>query len=281
MGNDPNRGRLRWSLKRTVILSALLHLLGPLFVARCDPVTGWLEADEVEASPPEEREPIVFEFVDPPPGPEPEEAPETNLVSTKKSLARTETEAPAPAEGNEQPFSIGDSPLKENLSPRAVEEPMPTTPGEAEEEAPREGEGAPPKAFSFSPSSIRREVTRSIEESRYDNKKGSAALPGDLSFNTVDFEFAPYLLELKKRIEEKWYPPVAFRGGLPYGGAALIRFAVEKDGTLGLLELVEGADHPSLDTAALNAVRFGAPFPPLPDDFPEKRWVITCTFYYR
>ena len=57
--------------------------------------------------------------------------------------------------------------------------------------------------------------------------------------------------------------------------------AVEKDGTLGMLELVSGADHKSLDTAALNAVKFGAPFPPLPKDFPEDRWVITCTFYYR
>ncbi|MFH1279932.1 MAG: TonB family protein [Candidatus Eisenbacteria bacterium] len=266
-------------MKRTIVLSALLHLLAPVFVARCDPVSGWLEADEVEASAPEIQEPIVFEFVDPPPGPEPEVAPETNLVSTKKSLARTETEAAV--DGNEQPFSIGESPVKETRAPRAEEDPRPTTPGPAGESPPEEGEWAAAKAYSFSPSQIRREVTRSIEESRYDNSKGSAALPGDLSFNTVDFEFAPYLLELKRRIEEKWYPPVAFRGGLPYGGAALIRFAVEKDGTLGLLELVEGADHKSLDTAAMNAVRFGAPFPPLPDDFPEKRWVITCTFYYR
>lgn len=251
-----------------------------MLVAQCGPVAGWLQAEEIEK--PERRDPIVFEFVEPSPGPEADDVPETDLVSTKRSVARTET--PAAEAGNDLPFSEGESPVKEFRPATQPMEREPTPPGERADSEPVEGEGRRPKQSAFSPSAMRKTISQTLEDpKRFDNRQGSAAPPGDLSFNTVDFEFAPYLLILKRRIEEKWYPPVAFRGGLPYRGASVIRFAVEKSGELGLLEVVSEADHPSLDTAALNAIRFGAPFPPLPDDFPEEeeRWVITCTFYYR
>jgi protein TonB len=277
MGTAESRGKSRWNLKRALLLSLALHVLAPIFVVRCDSISGWLRAEEVE--PEEVREPIVFELVEPSPGPEPEVVPETNLASTKRSLARTEETGAAGEE--ELPLSRGESPLKENRAKveageaREAHAPSPQLP-EPEEEGTGERQ-----RFDLSPAAIRRDIQRSLDERRFDNRNGSATLPGDLSFNTVDFEFAPYLLELKRRVEEKWYPPVAFRGGLPYRGASVIRFAVARGGELDLLELVRAADHTSLDTAALNAIRFAAPFPPLPEDFPEDRWVITCTFYYR
>ena len=277
MGTSKSRGKSRWNLKRAILLSLALHVLAPIFVVRCDSVSGWLRAEEVE--PEKVREPIVFEIVEPPPGPEPDVVPETNLASTKRSLARTD-ETGAPSE-DALPLSRGESPLKESRPRAEAGEAAPEVPAPAElPETPSEGEGQP-RRFDLSPAAIRQDVQRSIDERRFENRKGSAAPPGDLSFNTVDFEFAPYLLELKRRVEDNWYPPVAFRGGLPYRGASVIRFAVTRKGELGLLELVSGADHTSLDTAALNAIRFAAPFPPLPEDFPEERWVITCTFYYR
>ncbi len=279
MGNVKNRGhRWRWSLKRALFLSASLHLITPILAAKCDSVTGWLSAEEIEV--PEVREPIVFEFIEPAPGPEAEEVPETKLASTKRSVARSE--GAADDAENDFPFSKGDSPVKEvrtsPLPSELLRSPEPVFPREPKSE---EGRGEP-EHLPLSPSEIRRSVRHSIEEDRkFKNRKGRSAPPGDLAFNTVDFEYAPYLLELKRRIEENWYPPVAFQAGLPYRGASVVRFAVEKDGRLGLLELKSGADHVSLDTAAMNSIRFGAPFPPLPDDFPEKRWVITCTFHYR
>ena len=262
-----------------LLVSLLLHILAPILVANFKPVAGWLEAGEIEV--PEQKKPIVFEFIEPTPGPEPEEVPETNLASTRKNIARSNS--PLDAGKNDLPSSIGDSPLKENRVSRKTRRTSdrPAVPDRDPEPAEAETREDRDERFTLSPSAIRQEVNRSIEERRLDNREGSKTIPGDLSFNTIDFEYAPYLLELKRRVEEHWYPPVAFRGGLSYTGNALIRFAVNRDGSLGLLELVSGADHPSLDTAAMNAVRFGAPFPPLPDDFPEERWEITCTFYYR
>jgi len=229
----------------------------------------------------------VFEIIEAPSGPEPDEVPPTSLASTRKSLARSES---PPVEGeNELPRSEGDSPLLES----GADGGKTSVDGEQAEEAPpapAQGEPAPPAeeggslrpTLPLSGAEMRREIARSLDQRReYENPRGSSAIPGDLSFNTVDFEFAPYLLLLKERIEEKWYPPVAFRGGLPYRGETVARFMIERDGRLSSIERIRGADHPSLDTAALNAVRFAAPFPPLPDGFPEERWVITCTFYYR
>jgi TonB family protein len=251
---------------------------------RCDSARAWLGAEEIVA-PKSEPTPIVFELVEPSAGPEPAEVPPTRFVSTKKSLAQSESDSPE--EGNALPRSEGESPLLENRSggPEAGAGHAgegTVTGGLLEDVMRRSEEGeAPAKSLPLSPAEMRREITRSLEERRFDNRSGSSAIPGDLSFHTVDFEFAPYLLLLKERIEEKWYPPVAFRGGLPYRGESVARFTIERSGALSGVELLREADHPSLDTAALNAIRFSAPFPPLPDGFPEERWVITCTFYYR
>ncbi len=270
--------RNRLNIRSAVVVSFGLHLLIPLFLTRCDQVVGWIEPADLQ--PPEKNEPIVFELVDPSPGAEPDEVPETNLVSTKKSLAHSDEAAVAQA-ANNLPASAGESPLKENRhAGEAAERDEPVRPAEEErpDESRSEGEDSPKSLLS--PSNIRNEVSRSLEGRRFQNPRGTQSLPGDLSFNTVDFEFAPYLFELKKRIEEKWYPPVASYGR-GFKGESVVRFAVAKGGELDLLELLSGADHTSLDTAAMNAVRYGAPFPPLPEDFPEERWVITCTFYYR
>lgn len=267
----------RWNIRNAVLVSFGLHFLTPLLLARCDTVAGWMEPDDLEV--PEKGNPIVFELIEPTPGPEPKEVPETNLVSTKKSLARSE-EQPSPASENERPVSSGESPLKENKRGAVAVEEVERAQEEATlaEKVPDAEEGGIRSLLN--PSSIRREVSRSVQESRLSNPRGDSALPGELSFNTVDFEYAPYLLILKKRIEEMWYPPVASYGR-GFKGESVVRFAVAKGGELDLVELVSGADHKSLDTAALNAVRYAGPLPPLPEDFPEERWVITCTFYYR
>ncbi len=267
-----------WNLKRAVLLSFIIHFATPIFASRCDSVAGWLEPQVVGKKP--EREPMVFEFIEPTDGPIPEEVPETNLASTRKSLARSRGEE-AVSE-NDLPVSSGQSPVKELKKPGSrADESEPSRPRPPDRELDR-NEGKREAAQSpFSRSVMRREVSQSVEEQRFMNPRGrSTTLPGDLSFNTVDFEFAPYLLELKRRIEAHWWPPIASYGS-GYKGASVIRFGVSQSGELDLLEVVTGADHESLDIAASNAVRYGAPFPPLPDDFPENRWVITCTFHYR
>lgn len=103
---------------------------------------------------------------------------------------------------------------------------------------------------------------------------------GGVSFNTLEWDFAPYAIELKRRIAERWYPPIAFTYGGLYGGVTVLRFRIALDGTLTGPELVSGAEHSSLDTAAINAVTLAAPFRALPDGFPEAHLEVTFSFHY-
>jgi TonB family protein len=116
---------------------------------------------------------------------------------------------------------------------------------------------------------------------------GSPSLPlpsalglGGVSFNTLEWDFAPYAIELKRRIAERWYPPVAFTYGGLYGGVTVLRFRIGLDGALTGPEMISGAEHSSLDTAAINAVKLAAPFGALPEDFPESHLEVTFSFHY-
>jgi outer membrane biosynthesis protein TonB len=44
--------------------------------------------------------------------------------------------------------------------------------------------------------------------------------------------------------------------------------------------MISGAEHSSLDTAAINAVKLAAPFGALPEDFPESHLEVTFSFHY-
>ncbi len=103
---------------------------------------------------------------------------------------------------------------------------------------------------------------------------------GGVSFNTLEWDFAPYALELKQRIAARWFPPIAFTQGGLFGGVSVVRFRISPGGVLDECDLISRADHSSLDTAALNAVRFSAPFAALPKDFPEPFLEVTFSFHY-
>jgi len=108
----------------------------------------------------------------------------------------------------------------------------------------------------------------------------SALGMGGVSFNTLEWDFAPYALELKQRIASRWFPPIAFTQGGLFGGVSVVRFRIRPSGALDECGLISRADHSSLDTAAENAVRFAAPFAPLPKDFPEPFLEVTFSFHY-
>ncbi|MFN0150697.1 MAG: energy transducer TonB [bacterium] len=103
---------------------------------------------------------------------------------------------------------------------------------------------------------------------------------GGVSFNTLEWDFAPYALEMKRRIAARWFPPIAFTQGGLFGGVSVVRFRISPRGVLDECGLISRADHSSLDTAALNAVRFSAPFAALPKDFPEPFLEVTFSFHY-
>lgn len=120
--------------------------------------------------------------------------------------------------------------------------------------------------------------------SRYDpgldNTTSRAPELGSFSLNTYAWEYAPYLLWLKNRIQRNIHPPPAFTHMGIISGQTILRFRISKEGTLENLELLDYRGHKSLMETSVRAVQVSVPFRPLPRDFPEAYLEITARFDY-
>lgn len=102
---------------------------------------------------------------------------------------------------------------------------------------------------------------------------------GSIQFNTYAWDFAPYLLELKKRIQNHIFPPPVFTQ-LGFGGKNVLRFRITPDGKLEGPNILAYHGEKSLIETSLKAVEVSAPFDKLPENFPEDYLEVTATFEY-
>lgn len=102
---------------------------------------------------------------------------------------------------------------------------------------------------------------------------------GDFALNTVEWDFAPWMERFKNDFLPHWIPPYAYRLGV-IDGKTVLRLVVERDGTIGSLEVIAEEGHDSLHAASTSALRATAPFAPLPRDFPEEHLVIELALHY-
>jgi TonB family protein len=113
-----------------------------------------------------------------------------------------------------------------------------------------------------------------------ENLQSSSVNKGSISFNTYDWDFAPYMLAMKRAVERHLYPPYAFTHMGLVSGDNLIRFVVSPDGTIRDLRILDSNAHYSLDRASVRAIEAAAPFLPLPRNFPEEYLEVTAHFSY-
>jgi len=100
-----------------------------------------------------------------------------------------------------------------------------------------------------------------------------------LTFDAPEFKHRGYMRMLKQRIEAIWvYPSDAIRQGI--SGDLYIKFSINKDGSLGNIELIRTSGHRSLDEAAIKAIKDAQPFWPLPDDWKGDDLIINGHFIY-
>ncbi len=108
------------------------------------------------------------------------------------------------------------------------------------------------------------------EEKEHDN---------GITFDTKEFKYESYMMKLKERIEGIWkYPPEAAMRGIH--GDLLIRFTIEKNGRLSDVELLRTSGYRDLDEAAMQALKDGAPYWPLPDEWGRDELPVTGHFVY-
>ncbi len=100
-----------------------------------------------------------------------------------------------------------------------------------------------------------------------------------ITFDTKEFKYESYMLKLKDRIESIWiYPHEEAMKGI-YGDLE-ISFTIKKNGMLGDVSLKRTSGHPNLDRAAMQALKDGQPYWPLPDEWGKDDITIDGHFVY-
>lgn len=278
-------------------LSLLLHVLAFIILG--------LSLDFLEllrpaiAQPLPDNQPIVFTFAETPASARIEKPnPEARYASDKNAQAQN-PEAPedlplgepyangAFADADlppQQQSSSGSQPAREEQAEAGSAE---RSLDQSHEEATESWQAiTPSNRTSSSGSSFRREfLTGGVPASQEsspgrDSRDSRAPEFGNFSLNTYNWDFAPYLLWLKRRIQSNIYPPPAFTHMGLISGQTRLRFRISRDGTLYGPELLEYNGHVSLMQTSMRAVEVSVPFKKLPDDFPEEYLEVTAQFEY-
>jgi hypothetical protein len=106
-----------------------------------------------------------------------------------------------------------------------------------------------------------------------------ADLVGDFSLSTYEWEWAPYWLAFKRKLNRMWFAPPAYFMGLIHGHT-ILRFKVYRNGTIADLEILRHVGHESLEQSSFGAIEAVFPFLPLPENFPDEYLEVTLKLIY-
>ena len=291
--------------RQIILLSILLHIL---FLAIWEDFITIDIFQAFPAAPPATatKAPLVFDLAQPAQPNLPHEVIATpadakttdkpqkvDFLSDKNALARNQEPAPGLPMGTD-PFSRGDF-ASHDLPPQPAS-PEKETATALPKERPAEPDKSPVKANQ----DLLTEETAESSRPQNTNEAGKSTIPfqlpipgvqhdyrdsqvpdsGGLSFNTYNWDFAPYMLELKERIRRNIFPPLAFSQLGMIDGDTLLRFKIYPNGELRDLELLTYQGHRSLMETSTWAVKVSAPFRKLPNNFPEPYLEVTAKFSF-
>jgi len=162
--------------------------------------------------------------------------------------------------------------------PSALEVPRPTAPGKKAPEAFPERQGsAQADRQTIGPTAFY--DREAIESTASSSAREKAKKEDGVTFDTRDMMYRGYLDMLRQKVESVWqYPRKAAQDGI-YGDL-VIRFIILKDGSLGEVKVLRTSGHRMLDTAAVEALRDGVPYWPLPEGWDRQSLPITGRFIY-
>ena len=223
-----------------------------------------------------EPDEFVFEIIETPDF-LPEERPErpTNLVSDRSTQAADENLMTT--RDLDIPYSPGEFIFKTHNEP----EPEPEEPAGREEPDDNLADIGEIAAVDLMGEGDQDRHYRIPARSRdFRNLVSSLTRQGGVSFNTYKWDFAPYMLAMKRKVERNLHPPYAFTHMGLVSGTTILSFTVLRDGTVTGLVILGSDAHFSLDRTSVRAIELSMPFLPLPDDFPEDVLEVTAQFSY-
>ncbi|MDX8391641.1 MAG: TonB C-terminal domain-containing protein [Mariprofundaceae bacterium] len=109
--------------------------------------------------------------------------------------------------------------------------------------------------------------------------KKMLAREADIPINTREAKYAPYAHQLVRALEEQWRPGQANYQNHPEDERrALMRLTIEKDGSLGAIQILRPSPIEPLNDSAVAAIHAAAPFRPLPSVLGLDRVSFYLTF---
>lgn len=212
--------------------------------------------------------------------------PDPQYASDKNAVAQN-SEAPEDLQLGEA-YAQGLSDADDLPAQQSQPKPQPESPSPANQQNNEEvSTNSQREPIYLGASSFRRELLTSSNpqaetqtSAGRNNRASRSPELGDFSLNTYDWDFAPYMIWLKRRIQENIYPPPAFTHMGLISGKTQLRFRIYPDGSLQTLEVIKFNGHESLMRTSVRAVQLSAPFRKLPGNFPEPYLEITGQFEY-
>jgi hypothetical protein len=126
---------------------------------------------------------------------------------------------------------------------------------------------------------LRRSGQSDLFQEEMSYKVGNVAQFGDVSLNTVAWDYAPWLMRFRRDFVRNWVPPYAYFLGLIHG-FNVVELEIATDGTLMRMDLLEQEGHESLAQNSMAALRSIAPYQRLPADFPEETLILRIKLIY-
>lgn len=301
-------GEERLLLYRSIGVSFLLHLLSGLFLWKVQVPSSSLQDLSpfmVHLLPSDD----IPRFIDQPDAPRAGEQVKSKDISQVTSEARGPGKIPGPVStpgsagtpkppgspGTRQPGPAHAPPV---ASPQARIEAAPSAPPEAVEDVPAlPGQAAPEIP------DPREQQGPSIAKSPHSSLREQGAAPGTgghagegaspdagtegitgtgeriVSLETQSSEFAPYLAEVRRRIQRHWRVP-AYAREVGLTARLVLVFSITPEGNLAQVKVTKSSGTSILDEAAVQAVTDGAPYAPFPPRFTFRQLTVVGHFEY-
>ena len=259
-----------------IVISIIAHLLLLLLLQISRESDVLIQSEKIL----QEDNRLVFELIETPDVRDQIPDTESNLVSDKNTVASdlNETELP----NSDTPFQIGDTALK-SFKDKIVKQIQEEQQSKSSKESISDilADIQKSKTTFMEDYKNRKEMLKIAQiKPEFNQELSKAKKKGGMSFNTYAWDFAPYMLSLKRKVQNHINPPYAFSRLGAIDGNTLIRFKIMQDGSLQDLEIVGSDAHYTLDDTSTRAIQYSAPFVPLPSNFPEPYLEVTALFSY-
>jgi outer membrane biosynthesis protein TonB len=111
------------------------------------------------------------------------------------------------------------------------------------------------------------------------NQDGNVSLSGDISLNTVAWDYAPWLQRFRRDLQKRWYAPYGYYLGAIHGWT-IVELEIAPNGDLLRMDVLEEEGHESLKNSSVGALRGAMPYQPLPSHFPKDSLILRIKMIY-